>query len=620
MVSSQYFVITTTAQKFVSSRHIPTKQHCAIYKQLTVDDSWEQFQYDDYDLINNTLILNDEIASTEVKKIEVRVADGLDELDENPSDINIIVANIDDINTNANNIESINTNATNITYIVTVVGMQTAINSLYADKVTLDSLYADKTILDSIYADKATLDSLYADKATLDSLFADKETLDSIFADKITLDSLYADKVKLDAVFDGLTLAEIVGNDLSNQYSYIEDNGSITEEVEGGEGTSKIGIVADGIGNININATNIDSINTNASNINAINTNADNILDIQNAEENANIATAKAEIATTKAAEALASANSASGSAGQASTSVTNAQLKVWEAEAFKMTADSYATEAEDVFVKTYTSNGDGNFTATDTAEYSSKHWAEKASATSGDFLAQDNNLSDVTDIEASRTNLSVYSKDEVDTSIETVQGCCISNAESIANLATAQAVIEEDDSIAITTTQQTISINSTTPSTDTDIFDISDENDTVTFKTNASINFYSAMTFTSDINQARVVSVKVINVADDTVLKSFDVTLAIPNGDTETIAPTFLLTVGKNAIPNADLTVRFEIVADDTGYSLDTFKVVIASSSSYDVSTQANGIGYDNATSGSSATNVQDALDEALDLDLGGL
>jgi len=620
MVSSQYFVITTTAQKFVSSRHIPTKQHCAIYKQLTVDDSWEQFRYDDYDLINNTLILNDEIASTEVKKIEVRVADGLDELDENPSDINIIVANIDDINTNANNIESINTNATNITYIVTVVGMQTAINSLYADKVTLDSLYADKTILDSIYADKATLDSLYADKATLDSLFADKETLDSIFADKITLDSLYADKVKLDAVFDGLTLAEIVGNDLSNQYSYIEDNGSITEEVEGGEGTSKIGIVADGIGNININATNIDSINTNASNINAINTNADNILDIQNAEENANIATAKAEIATIKAAEALASANSASGSAGQASTSVTNAQLKVWEAEAFKMTADSYATEAEDVFVKTYTSNGDGNFTATDTAEYSSKHWAEKASATSGDFLAQDNNLSDVTDIEASRTNLSVYSKDEVDTSIETVQGCCISNAESIANLATAQAVIEEDDSIAITTTQQTISINSTTPSTDTDIFDISDENDTVTFKTNASINFYSAMTFTSDINQARVVSVKVINVADDTVLKSFDVTLAIPNGDTETIAPTFLLTVGKNAIPNADLTVRFEIVADDTGYSLDTFKVVIASSSSYDVSTQANGIGYDNATSGSSATNVQDALDEALDLDLGGL
>lgn len=57
----------------------------------------------------------------------------------------------------------------------------------------------------------------------------------------------------------------------------------------------------------------------------------------------------------------------------------TAGQLEQWEAEAWQKTADSYATEAEDVFVKTYTSNGDGTFTATDTTDYSALHWAAKA-------------------------------------------------------------------------------------------------------------------------------------------------------------------------------------------------------------------------------------------------
>jgi len=49
------------------------------------------------------------------------------------------------------------------------------------------------------------------------------------------------------------------------------------------------------------------------------------------------------------------------------------------DAEAERMTADSYATEAEDAFVKVYTSNGDGTFTATNTTEYSSLHYALKS-------------------------------------------------------------------------------------------------------------------------------------------------------------------------------------------------------------------------------------------------
>jgi len=84
-----------------------------------------------------------------------------------------------------------------------------------------------------------------------------------------------------------------------------------------------------------------------------------------NASNSATTATTQAGIATTKATEA--------------STSATNAQLRSWEAEAKRLTADSYATEAEDLFVKSYTSNGDGTFTATNTTEYSALHWRNKA-------------------------------------------------------------------------------------------------------------------------------------------------------------------------------------------------------------------------------------------------
>ena len=58
----------------------------------------------------------------------------------------------------------------------------------------------------------------------------------------------------------------------------------------------------------------------------------------------------------------------------------SDVQLEVWNAEAWQKTADSYATEAEDVFVKTYTSDGDGTFTPTDTTDYSAYHWSQKAS------------------------------------------------------------------------------------------------------------------------------------------------------------------------------------------------------------------------------------------------
>lgn len=60
-----------------------------------------------------------------------------------------------------------------------------------------------------------------------------------------------------------------------------------------------------------------------------------------------------------------------------ASTHAANAQLRMWEAEAAKMTAEAYASTAKDVFVKEYTSSGNGLFAETITTRYSTLHWAQ---------------------------------------------------------------------------------------------------------------------------------------------------------------------------------------------------------------------------------------------------
>lgn len=76
----------------------------------------------------------------------------------------------------------------------------------------------------------------------------------------------------------------------------------------------------------------------------------------------------------------------AAGSATSAAGSATAAQLLKWEAEAWKKTCNSYANEAENVFVKLYTSDGDGTFTATDTTHYSAYHYSKKAEAGASNY------------------------------------------------------------------------------------------------------------------------------------------------------------------------------------------------------------------------------------------
>jgi len=157
----------------------------------------------------------------------------------------------------------------------------------------------------------------------------------------------------------------------------VNDNETNINAVNANE--TDISTVATSIASVIDVATNMDNINAVNSNEANINTVVTNITDIQNAEENAASALASSNAAS-------ASETSASNNATSSETSNTNSQLRALEAEAFKLTADSYATEDTDVHVRVYTSDGDGTFSSTPTSEYSSKHWKDKAAGAAGDI------------------------------------------------------------------------------------------------------------------------------------------------------------------------------------------------------------------------------------------
>ena len=223
--SNVYDGDSLSSKTFPATKPIPTKQHMAVWiRELAEPKAWVQMDASEYQLINNSCVLNTELSVALYDSLELRVADTSDELLDSPSDTATVAANIDEVVVVANNIDDV----------VTVADFIVNVNTVAAD---------------------------------LDLGIGTNQPEDS-------------------AILNALT---------------------------------------------------------------------------------------NAGIAITKAGEA-------SDSATAAGTSETNAQLFEWEAEAERLTADSYATEAEDTEVNIVTSDGDGTFTSTpQTGVYSALHYAAKS-------------------------------------------------------------------------------------------------------------------------------------------------------------------------------------------------------------------------------------------------
>lgn len=128
-IQSQFYTGTALdSRTFPTTKHIATKAHMAVWRQLVSDDSWVQMNISDYQLINNSCVLNALLNTVTYKQLEVRVGDTPDELLPSISDIALVASisdeivivanNADDVVVVADNIVDVNTVSTNIADVI----------------------------------------------------------------------------------------------------------------------------------------------------------------------------------------------------------------------------------------------------------------------------------------------------------------------------------------------------------------------------------------------------------------------------------------------------------------------------------------------------------------------
>lgn len=169
-------------------------------------------------------------------------------------------------------------------------------------------------------------------------------------------------------------------------------------------------------------------------------------------------------------------------------------------------------------------------------------------------------------------------------------------NSQAIANLATAQGSIQGTQTTGyvfdpINTNFTQLPIDEIIPSTDSNIFEIDDVSNTVTFKTNASYNFFNTLVVESATNSQKTVEFRLVNTADSSIVYSRTAEIETLSGNITSLEMLGLLTIGKGDMPSAPVTLRMECREVDQSYSMISFNSVITSSSSYDVSTVHNGL-----------------------------
>lgn len=319
----------------------------------------------------------------------------------------------------------------------------------------------------------------------------------------------------------------IVTDDIS---SVISVASNITQVVTVANNIADVQSVVDNLTELILVSTDIDKVVTVADNIASVNSVVTEIIpnlsEILQADTNAQIATTKATEASTSATNALASENKA----------------KKW------------ADEEVDVPVET--------------GKYSAKHWAQKAEDVVTDTIIDD----------STPLLTKTYSSSKVQ-DLHNLQ------AQAIVNLATSQGEFAGTGSpsvLVLTTTEQILPFDVTIPSTNTAMFDFDDTNNRVTFKVDASYNFRTSLSLLMLTDSSRTITVTGRNYADDSIVYQREVTVNGTNNDIIPVDSNQLLTVGKNGIPSAPLTIYFTFKVDSTGVTLRDLSSILTSSSSY--------------------------------------
>ena len=190
-IQSSFFPITgTNITTFTSTKHIPTKQHMAVWKQSALDDSWSQIANEEFDLITNSAVLKDGVSVSLVKSIELRVADSADELTTSLSDIAIVSSisanvttvadSIDNVNTTAGSITNVNTTATNIDNVNTVGSNIVDVNKVSAIYSEVQSVANNEANVNTVATNIDNVNTVGSNMANINAVNTNETNINTV--------------------------------------------------------------------------------------------------------------------------------------------------------------------------------------------------------------------------------------------------------------------------------------------------------------------------------------------------------------------------------------------------------------------------------------------------------
>jgi hypothetical protein len=423
-------------------------------------------------------------------------------------------------------------------------------------KSKLDSLYSDKSVLDSVYANIDDINIVASADANITVVVDNIDNITSLVGSMGDVESAIAIATDITTVSSNISVIQDVSDNKDNINTLVANMASIlTVSDDLNELVSEIDVVGQNLqkleSDIETVSINIDKTVTVANNIANVNTIADNIAALLNAGN----ATAFVELEFV-------------GTEAQSSFGFNytdSAAIEAFYNGRLLSQSDWYLTGGNTlILVMPIDATGDvitvrtwNRFSITD-------------AITDEDLQVALNNT---------------YSKSEIDYKVTYLTDAISVNTRAIANMSSAQASFSSSTypaiaSIPITPTQLLWDVD--VVSTNATIMTVN-ANNTITFLGDASFNFISTIELVALTANQRHITFTLVNVADNSIIGQEVKSLEYPNGTTFEAGFNTLLTIGRNGLPSAPVTIRVEVRVDSMGYRLNSFKSILISSSLYD-------------------------------------
>ena len=227
-------------------------------------------------------ISNIDIVAEDIVKVSI-VGDNIDNVNNvgnNISNVNAVANDLININIVATNVNNVNNVGNNITNVNNVASALTNINTVAPHVGNIDTVAPHVGNIDTVAPHVGNIDTVAPHLSNIDKVGINVNNVNTVADNVSNINTIIPMFDEIQTIIPNIGSVEIVGDDLSNYFTNIEDNGSILEPVESTLGVSYIKTVADNITNVNTVGNSITNVNTVSSHVGNIDTVAPHVSNI----------------------------------------------------------------------------------------------------------------------------------------------------------------------------------------------------------------------------------------------------------------------------------------------------------------------------------------------------